>query len=485
MNAPTLLPRYAQLADELTACIRGGSLRPGDKLPSVRTLCSLHGVSPATVTHALHLLEDAGLIEARPRAGFYVKRQIQVRPLPQQLSGDYHSQPRLVELSSKRQRLLEFVHPTHCDWLGLANLSPSLFPNQLVQKFMTYQARRDPTLLSRYVFDAGDEQLRQQIARRGVEAGCVWQPDDIIITNGVVDALGLSLRLLTKPGDIVAIAAPSSLPLQEQLETLSRRALEIPAHPCDGISLDALATALEQQTIAACVVSANFASPTGSLMSDDSKRRLVELLESHGVPLIEDDTYGEFYSGEQRPKPCKAFDRSGNVILCSELSITLAPGLGLGYIVAGRYRLGLQALKPATMDGVPLLTQRTYAAFMESGHYEPHLRRLRRQLAEQLNALRAAVCEYFPAETGVSCAAGGYLLWVELPKQIDAAELNQQAARLGSSCAPGALFTLGDGLHNCLRLNAGHVFSPKIEEAVRTLGQLAQQVLDTQRPNDE
>ncbi|MBB5019415.1 DNA-binding transcriptional MocR family regulator [Chitinivorax tropicus] len=478
MNAPANAPRYAQLAEELTACISGGSLRPGDKLPSVRALCSLHDASPATVTHALHLLEDAGLIEARPRAGFYVKRQIQARPLPQQLSGEYHSQPRLVEISNKRKRLLEFVHPSHCDWLGLANLSPSLFPNQLIQKFMTYQARRDPTLLARYAFDAGDEQLRQQIARRGVEAGCIWQADDIIITNGVVDALGLSLRLLTKPDDIVAIAAPSSLPLQEQLETLSRRALEIPAHPCDGISLDALSQALQQQKIAACIVSANFASPTGSLMSDDNKRKLVALLEHHGVPLIEDDTYGEFYNSEQRPKPCKAFDRNGNVILCSELSITLAPGLGLGYIVAGRYRLGLQALKPATMDGVPLLIQRTYAAFMESGHYEPHLRRLRRQLAEQLNALRAAVCDHFPAETRVSCAMGGYLLWVELPQKIDAVELNRLAVQQGSGCAPGELFTLGDGLRNCLRLNAGHVFSPKVEEAVKTLGQLAQQLLN-------
>ncbi|MEW9898984.1 PLP-dependent aminotransferase family protein [Chitinivorax sp. PXF-14] len=476
MNAPLHATRYARLADELASCIHAGTLRAGDKLPSVRTLCALHDASPATVTHALHLLEDAGLIEARPRAGFFVKRRAPEREAPTQCNTEL-GLPQQVEICAKRRRMLDFCQQGGGDRLALATLSPSLFPTHQLQKLMTYHARRDPSLLARYGLDAGEEALRRQIARRGVEAGCLWQADEIVVTHGNIEAISLCLREMTRPGDVVAISSPCNANFLHTMESLELRALEIPAHPCNGVSAEALAFALSQQKIAACLLTANFAPPTGSLMSDAAKRRIVELLAEHDVPLIEDDTFGDFYSGEQRPKPFKAFDTHGNVTLCADLSMTLAPGLGLGYIVAGKYRTALESRRLGLGESVSLLMQRTYAAFLESGHYEPHLRRLRRNMAEQVAALRAAVCEYFPCDSRVSCTDGGYMLWVELPRGIDTSELQERARAEGCGFAPGELFSLGDTFRNCLRLNAGYPFTPEIESAIRRLGELAQSML--------
>ncbi|GAB7129407.1 PLP-dependent aminotransferase family protein [Silvimonas sp. JCM 19000] len=463
--------RYSELAARLQLDIETRQLSPGEKLPSVRALCRTFRASPATVTHALHLLEDAGLVEARPRSGFYVRRPDHHLRFPHQTAPTI-TRPLPVALSSQRALMREFHRSDHDDRLCRALIDPDCYPGVALQRIMTLQARRDPGILARASVCGGSSALREQLARRAVQLGCHWDADEVLITHGETEAVHTFLRLFTKPGDVVAIQSPSHMALLNLLDTLGVQVLEIPAHPVDGLSVDALAFALRREKIAACVLTANFPNPTGSLMSDAAKRRTVDLLAQHGVPLIEDDSVGELYYGKARPLPFKAFDQTGNVYYCADLGFLVGPGISVGFAVTGNQRYAFEYALMAKGEPPPLLFQRTLATFMASGQFEPYLRRLRRTMADYTAAHRAAVEAHFPAETRMAAAPGGILIWVELPHGMDSSELQRRALDQHIRFAPGRLFSLDASFANCMRLNAGHRFRPETEREIATLGRL-------------
>ena len=463
--------RYSELAARLQEDIAARRLNPGQRLPSVRELCRTFRASPATVTHALHLLEDAGLIEARPRSGFYVRRPDHQLQVPSQTAPTL-ARPLPVALSAQRALMREFHRSDHCDRLCRALIDPDCYPGVTLQRIMTLQARRDPTILAQMSVCGGSSALREQLARRSVLLGCHWDAEEVLITHGETEAVHTFLRLFTKPGDVVAIQSPSHMALLNLLDMLGVQVLEIPAHPVDGLSVEALAFALKREKIAACVLTANFPNPTGSLMSDAAKKRTVALLAEHGIPLIEDDTAGEIYFGKNRPLPFKAFDQTGNVYYCSDLGFLVGPGISVGFAVTGNQRFAFEYALMAKGEPPPLLFQRTLAAFMASGLFEPYLRRLRRTLADYTSAHRAAVEAHFPAETRMASAPGGILIWVELPHAIDTTELQRRALDHDIRFAPGRLFSLDASFYNCMRLNAGHRFRAETEAEIATLGRL-------------
>lgn len=467
--------RYQTLADDLRSRIQAGTLQAGDRVPSVRQLCALHHVSPATVTHALHILEAAGLIEAKPRLGFFVRQQLRQFAPPTQCAEP--GLPQAIALAGHRKLVIEFAHQCHHTTLGMSSLDNSLAPTKVLKKLLVQALHKEERLLLESSY-TGEASLREQIARRSLLLACDFHPDEIIITHGDTEAVDLCLRVLTQRGDVVAIATPGPLRILEMLEGHGLRVLEIPAHPCDGLSVDALDFALRHNRVAACIINVNFPSPTGSLMPEREKARLAELTSRHGVPVIEVDSFGELAHGKQRPKPVKAYDRSDNILYCSDYGCVTSNGFSAGYIAAGRHRLTLAASRTVHGEPVPALIQYTLANLLASGQFEPHLRRLRSQLASNMMAYRAAVFQHFPAGTRVACGEGGFLLWLELPQGIDATELQRRAQCQGQTFAPGVLFSLGNSFANCLRLNAGHPLSAEIEAGIRLIGRLAHSMLD-------
>lgn len=169
--------------------------------------------------------------------------------------------------------------------------------------------------------------------------------DDIVITNGALDALNLCLRAVTRPGDSVIVESPTFYGALQSLEKMGLHAIEVPVHPREGLDLQALAVALERYHPKACWLMTNFQNPLGCLMPDEKKRALVALLTAHDTPLIEDDVYGALYFGSNRPMPAKAFDTKGLVMHCSSFSKSLSPGYRIGWTAAGRYTRTVARLK--------------------------------------------------------------------------------------------------------------------------------------------
>src|SRR5262249_14981192 len=153
------------------------------------------------------------------------------------------------------------------------------------------------------------------------------------------------------------------------------------------------------------------------------------------------DVYGDLPHDDDRPRPAKAFDRDGWVMCCSSFSKTLAPGYRVGWVMPGRFYERVEELKFTTTVASPTITQIAVAAFLDSGGYERHLRKLRRAFAAQVAAVQEALVRHLPRGTRVSRPTGGFLLWVELPEgSRNAVDLQRAALERGISIAPGPIF---------------------------------------------
>jgi DNA-binding transcriptional MocR family regulator len=469
------MKRYRALAEELAATIRAGTLRPGERMPSVRQLCRDQRVSPATAMHAYEALEAAGYVESRPRSGHYVGRAWQTPPAEPRRTRPPAGSTR-VEISELVFQILEGVRDREVVPLGSAFPSPALFPWARLARHLGSSARRMDPWSTVKSLPPGMDELRHQIARRYLAFGCQVAPDEIVITSGALEALNLSLQTVTRAGDTIAIEAPTFYACLQAIEQHGLKALEIPTRPREGIDLDALEKAIGRHAIKACWLMTTFQNPLGATLPEDKKRALVKLLARHEIPLIEDDAYAELHFDEEPVKPAKAFDEAGLVLHCGTFSKCLAPGYRLGWAAAGRHAQALQRRKITSTLATSIPIQHAISQYLAEGGYDAHLRRLRQALAQQHAAALRALREHFPDGYRVVPPAGGYFLWIELPDDVDALEVHRLALHEGISVAPGPMFSARGGFRCCIRLNTGHPWTDELDGAVATLGRVVRRL---------
>ncbi len=467
--------RYEQVANEVARQIEQGVYLPGQKLPGVRKLSEQCGVSISTVIQAHQLLEDQGLIEARPRSGYYVRTR--VRQIPEQPAMTSPT-PKPTKISGQ-QLAMELSRA--CRQPGVVKLGAAV-PNQLflpiraVNQSLTKVTREQTIRSASYEFPPGSPELRQQIARRMLDANCQIAPSDIVITSGCQEALTLCLRAVAKAGEIIALESPTFYGLLQVVESLGLKALEIPTDPQQGISLDALKLAIEQWPVKACVVVGNYNNPMGYCMPDADKQKLVRLLNRHNIPLIEDDVYGELTYDHHRPCAAKSFDKHHNVLYCNSFSKTISPGLRVGWIVPGKYQEQIEYLKYISSLATPTLSQLAIADFLQRGGYDRYLRQVRSQYVRQITLFTQAISKHFPEGTKVTRPQGGFVLWVELPRKINSLDIFHKAIANKISIAPGPIFSATGKYRNFIRINCAQPWNDEVEAAMIFLGRLAGEV---------
>ncbi len=468
-------PLYHVVADDLATLIASGALPPRARIPSVRRLALQRRISITTAVASLRLLEQRGLIESRPKSGYFVATRRAPAPVPEAVS--LPRTARLVGAEAMLKRLAEASANPVMARLGQAIPDPALYPQAALRSSQMRALRRQPELLAIYPARMrGSESLRRQISAHYAHVGMALPADDLVITNGCMEALTLALRAVARPGDTIAIESPVYFGFLQLAESLGVKLLEVPMHPRDGLSVEALRELLggrSGQGVRACLTIANFSNPGGSLMPESRKRQLVALCREADIALIEDDIYGDLAHDGSRPLPCKAFDRDDRVLLCSSFSKSLAPGVRVGFVASGRHHDSLRALKQNLSGATALLPQEMLAEYLASGRYERHLRRLRERCAEQVARVSQCVQDHFPAGTRLSQPQGGYVLWVELPGAVDTMLLYDEASRCGVDFVPGAMFSASGRYANCLRLNCGFPFTAAIADAIHRLGELA------------
>ena len=478
-------PLYRQLAQHYLHAIETGALKPGDRIPSVRTLMELHGVSLSTALQACRQMESDGLLEARPRSGYFV-RHTRHKPLapieepaatlpdPAQYVGIHE---RISAITARGRQL-----PVEVSFAGACG-APALYPAEALRNAAARALRRHPHLFGSAADAEGHPAFRAALARHALLSRITVAPEDIMVTHGCTEALNLALRAVARPGDVIAVESPTYYGLLQILESLGMRALEIPSSPQTGISLEALELAAQTyDNIRAVVVVPNLQNPLGSIMPDANKAQLVAWCEQRAIALIEDDCFSALADSDAPLAALKAWDRGGGVIHCASLHKILAPGMRLGWIAAGRWQARVEMLKYSQSRPNELLAQIAAAEYMGSGAFERHLRRLREQLRSQRGQVAQAIAAEFPAGTRASNPNGGLHLWVELPGSVSSETVFDQAMEAGIRVVPGVMFSNSNRFDHFLRLNCGTPYSPAIERALRTLAGVVARVADKPGP---
>ena len=464
------MKRYENLAHQIAEQIDAGVLRAGERVPSVRRAAQAYKVSPTTVISAYRHLESRGRIRARPRSGYFVNPTWKLPPEPR--TSHPPRGTRSVAVGDLVFEILETTKFPAVVPFGSAFIAESAFPLRRLGQFLGRAARNMKPSELTDALPPGHMELRRAIARRYLNVGITANVEEIVITAGALEALYLCLQAVARPGDVVAIESPSFYSTLQALELRGAKALELPTHPGEGIELGSLSAALHRHRISACWLMTTFQNPTGCTMPEEKKKELVKLLAKHDVPLIEDDVYEELYFDPEKPRPAKTFDRKGLVMHVSSFSKCLAPGYRVGWTSAGRFARRVQWVKLMTTLATNICAQAAITRFLREAAYDHYLRGLRDRLIGWRDQLLEAAAQYFPPGTRLTRPHGGYFVWVELPRQVDALKLHRMAMEANISIAPGPIFSAHRRFKNFIRLNYGHPWSPRFERAAEQLGKM-------------
>jgi DNA-binding transcriptional MocR family regulator len=468
-------PLYEDVAKQVIAMVDNGTLPVGSRAPSVRALAAQLKVSVSTAVAAYEWLEEQGRLQARPQSGFYVKAQRREEVEEPEMSRPPETASAVTVGDLRLLLLTEFGQPG-CVGLGASSGAVSDWSTKAVHALMNSISRSQPLLSASYAPPAGLATLRRQVAKWYLRAGCTLSADDVVITSGALEAIHLCLRAVTQPGDTVALESPTYWGILQTVEMLGLKALEIPTHPRTGPSLDALEVVLGQNLVKAVVLIPTAHNPLGSIMPEDSRRQLVGMIRRANVPLIEDEIYADLGFEAARPRACRSYDEgpsnASRVMVCGGVSKTVAPGLRIGWCIPGKWVKEVTRMKAWLNIASPTLPQLALAQFLEEGGYERHLRKVTSIYRRQVERMSELIAEHFPRETRITRPQGGFLLWVELPEQVDAVALHDRAIKQGVSICPGVVFSATGKHRNCVRLNCGLLWTPEVERAIPTLGKL-------------
>lgn len=463
-------PLYRRVAERVAEAVRVGTYRRGDRLPSVRILARDWQVGINTAIEAYRVLTADGIIESRPHSGFYVVEDHPAPPATGQLPAGL-AEPTAVTTGQLALRILTDGRRPGILALGAALPDPDKLPLAALRRAVREVLHSEPQAAFAYAMVPGAPEFCAAVARHWLAAGCRLRPDEVVATDGGLEAMVLAMRATCPPGAVVAVESPTYYGVLQALEGLGLRALEIPSTPEHGMDLGALRFAVAEHPVAAVLVISNFCNPSGSRMPDAAKIALAGICRERGIPLIEDDIYGDLAHDGTRPSVAKSA-APDDVILCSSFSKTVAPGLRIGFAAGGRWTDEIKRLKACSSISAPTLGQLAVARLLVSGALDRHLRRVRPLYARSCQVMAQAVVAAFPAGTRVSRPTGGYVLWVEMPPTINAVRLYDLALRAGISIAPGPLFSARERYGHCFRLTAAR-WDDRRREAIATLGRLA------------
>lgn len=463
--------KYEQIIEHINISIKNKVLPEGAKLPSLRHICNQFTCSMSVAMQAYSELEMQGTITSIEKSGFFViPAKTKELPLPQKA-------PHTLKITTPKtkpiiSRVVDLSNNSSIISLGAGIPDKTILPLNKLNKIITRNTKEKPELLCTYTSGKGNLNLRNALISFLFKRGVIANSEDIIITNGCMEALSLAIRATTKENDIVAIENPVFFGLINLLRQLKRKVIEIPTDISTGINLDILEKVVKSNDVKICLVSSVFQNPLGFIMPEENKQKIVSLSKKFKFTIIEDDIYSETGFIQKTYRPISAYDNSNNVIYCSSFSKSISPGIRIGWIIPKKYIDICENMKFAESIGGPNLLQASMADFLTEGSYDYFIKHFRKKLANQMYAIKDAIKNYFPKNIKISNPHGGYFLWVELPSHIDSLKLFEEAITQGVSIVPGIAFTTTNRYRNCIRISAGAPVTEKTLTAISILGDL-------------
>ena len=464
-------PVYINFANKIAAMIESGIFKSEEKLPSIRSLHKENGLSIGTVLQAFNYLIDKGIVISREKSGYFVNHKLANRlPLPRSLAATISERSVHIDQLLKKLR----INGTSRNFVTFANALPDdrLLPFNTIKRAIQQTSRDISGDYLKLEGHAGNYGLREEIAKRSFLWKGSTHADELTITNGATEAILCCLKAVTKPGDTVLVQDPCYYGIMQVLETLDLKISTIPSNPETGISVDHVIEICKKLAIKACVLVSNFNNPDGASISPEGKRQLAVFANSHEIPIIEDDLYGELFFEGSRPDTIKAYDTDGWIMYCSSFTKTLVPGFRIGWCAAGRFTYEVARIKSMLNGSTSNFDQRVVLQLLRSGSYERHLQRFRLELHKNLIRTTNLIEQHFPIGTKITRPRGGLVIWVELPEKINAAGFQEMAFQHDVSYAPGEIFSSKGDYKHYIRISYCNLWESKIEKALIKLGEL-------------
>ncbi len=451
--------KYKVFTSQIEENIKNGILKSGDKLPSIRRVKQEYGLSTSSVQSGYEDLVFKGLVTSFPRSGYCVSAN------PKDVNEETLSGLIPVPINAVfRDNIgLTSYRKPHAEVASFNAATPSdLFvPQKLVLRTMQQVIREKGAALLRYYPSNGSDELRELIARRSGQYGLAINRDELLITDGALQAFYIALAVTTEPNDIVAVESPCIFSMLEVIASLRLRTVEIPVRRGDGLDTEYLKRTCQNNRIKAIVLTPNFHNPTGVLLSEEKKKIVYEIARYHHTPVIENDIYGDLYFSHSRPTTIRNFDNEGLVLTFSSFAKTIAPGIRLGWLAPGKFFEKAERLKFSLGRSVAPLNQELIIKLLSTSSYDRHLRVFRQELKKQALKLVDQFNTYFPIDSDTFIPAGGYSLWTKLPAHVDMRLFYENCYKTGVYFTPGATFSFTDVYDHCFRT----VFSQRVTDS--------------------
>ena len=470
LDRGSIVPIYRQIYERLREQILAGALPEGTRLPPERALAERLDVNRSTIVHAYRDLAADGLIEQRVGSGSRVASTLRGGQ-PDRSS----TVPWWVTLPPWRVGqfpavLGELAAIEHGDLIAFVQGVPPPEPSPLADLARSLaRVGGDVNFVLTYGDSEGYGPLREAIALRMRARGCAVDPRDVLMLTGSTQGITLVAQSLAEPGDEIVVEAPTYPGALQIFQIAGLRAISVPVDE-DGMRVDHVEAILRTRRPRFVYTMPAIHNPTGVTMNADRRDRLVTLSKRYGVPLVEDDPYGELVAPRQAP--LRARDAE-SVIYLSSFSKTIAPSLRLGWIVAPRTIYERLLLRKQSYDmASSMYIQAGVRDYLEAA-YDPHVVALRAELVERRALAFAAIDRHWPAGLRASREGDGYYLWATAPREIRARVLLASAERLGVSFLFGEAFYAQSGGDHNFRLAITPVPRSAIEEGIRRIGEAA------------
>ena len=467
------VPLYRQLYGYFSALIHSGRLAKGERLPATRELAGSLGLNRTTISAAYELLESEGLITGQVGRGSFVAGAAARGMF------DWDEQ-----LKSSAGVIPPAAAPSGPDAITFATSRPSehLFPLAALRASCEeVMAGPDFAHILQLGSPSGYEPLRRYLLDAARAEQLAGPEDDVIITNGCQQSLDLLGRVLLHPGDKVVVEDPVYPGLKTLFQEAGAQLIGVPVGPA-GMDIAALEGALARERPRMIIVTSNFQNPTGATLPTASRAALLRAAQAAGVPLVENDIYGDLrYRGEHLA-PIKSSSDGGHVVLLRSFSKITFPGLRVGWVLAPRALIARLAQSKQLADlHTDQLSQAVLLRFAESGRLAAHRTRVLKAGAERLAAVLAACERYLPPGSHITRPQGGMNLWVRLPEPLDAGELLARAHRENVSYLPGKYFAVSHWEPGSLRLSFAGLTPEEIRNGLATLGTIFSSELERTR----
>ncbi len=472
-------PLYRQICQGLREAILSGQLAEGTRLPTERALANELGVNRTTVMNAYNELASEGLIEGHVGRGTLVKRcyfdqedEEFGREYPSWLIGLAGGED--LALGPDARVLSELASMgEQKEIISFAAGSPAqdLLPSAMIRSIVSDGLFAGSHDALGYSPVEGLQSLRRGIAERMRQRGISVEFQQIMVLSGSTQGIGLLARVLLNPGDEVVVETPSYLGAVQTFRALGARIIGVPVDS-EGIRVDLLESILARRSPRFIYTLPTFQNPTGAVMSQERRRRLLLLARRYQIPILEDDPYGELYFGEKEPQPLKALDRRGHVIYLSTCSKILAPGVRVAWLAAPEPIISRLSLHKQIFDlNTNALGQWIVSEILRRQLLDGHLAHIRERYRHKRDLMLQAMQKYWPTGVRVHPPEGGFHLWCRLPGDMRARPLLREAAQERVAFVIGEPFHSDGGGQHHIRLSFASPEEEHIEEGIRRIGE--------------